>query len=422
MHQPVTSRDSRTRSPFAAPHEGISRRESRSLSRRIVLSSLQGLTGGTLRVSDPLSTTEFGQPDRESLTAEIQILNARFFRETLIAGSLGFAESYLRGDWETPDLVSVIRLFCRNLEEASRVDRGLARYGLTIARWAHQFARNSLSGSRQNIAAHYDLSNEFFQLFLDPTMMYSSAWFADDDVSLEQASQDKLDRICRRLDLCERDHVMEIGTGWGGFAIYAAQQYGCRVTTTTISQQQYDWAQEKIRSAGLTDRVTLLFEDYRKLEGRYDKVVSIEMIEAVGHRYLGQYFRKCYDLLKPQGRLLIQAITIPEHRYDRYRKSVDFIQKYIFPGGHLPSIGEMQRVIGQHTRLLLTHQDDFGASYARTLREWRKRFHAQIDHIRSLGFDERFLRMWDYYFSYCEAAFLEQSVGVSQLMWQRPQY
>ncbi|MCA9048853.1 MAG: class I SAM-dependent methyltransferase, partial [Planctomycetaceae bacterium] len=271
----------------------------------------------------------------------------------------------------------------------------------------------------RNIAAHYDLGNDLFALFLDDNMMYSSALFEADDDSLETASTRKLDRICRKLGLRPEHHVLEIGTGWGGFAIHAASVTGCRVTTATISEQQYEYTARRVYEAGLTDRVTVLRKDYRDFTGRFDRVVSLEMVEAVGHEFYPHYFAKCGELLRPGGELLLQAIVMPEQRYQTYLKSVDFIQKYIFPGGCLPSITAMQDAVTQHTSLRLLSIRDFAGGYAQTLQEWRKRFHQNLSAVRELGCDERFIRMWDYYFAYCEGAFEERAVGVVQAVWGR---
>lgn len=403
---------------------------SQRTSRRVVHSQLQHLRGGCLKIIDGLGTNSFGDPGIDPLMVTIQVKEPSFYQDIIWGGNLGVAEAYLRGKWTCDDLPTLIRYFCRNLPATSAMNSGKAQLQFWLSRLLHLFSHNSVRGSQKNIASHYDLSNDFFGLFLDPTMMYSSAYFANDEMSLEQASLEKLDRVCRQLDLQQTDHVLEIGTGWGGWAIHAARNFGCRITTTTISQQQYELAQQRISEAGLSDRITLLLEDYRQLPQKFaaqgsavfDKIVSIEMIEAVGHEYLPKYFETAGKLLKPGGKFLVQAITIPDHRYEVYRKSVDFIQKYIFPGGHLPSIAEMQAAVTRQTNLLLVRQEDFGHSYALTLREWRRRFFERLDEVRDLGFDERFIRMWDYYFSYCEGAFLEQAVGVSHLVWQRPLY
>ena len=390
--------------------------------RKIVLTKLKNLRSGRLVVSDGDGQITVGDNSDKAIQVSIRVFDGTFYRDILFGGNLGVAEAYLQGKWDCDDLPGLIRIFCRNMSETSAMNRGIAKLVMGVARVAHRLASNSVSGSRRNIAAHYDLSNKFFQLFLDPTMMYSSAYYTHPEMSLEQASIAKLDRICRKLELKPTDHLLEIGTGWGGLAIHAAKNFGCRVTTTTISKQQYDLAMQRVEETGLSNQIELLLEDYRHLQGQYDKVGSIEMIEAVGHEFLPTYFQQCNNLLKPGGRFLVQAITIPDQRYDVYRKSVDFIQKYIFPGGHLPSIGAMQDATRKNTNLRLQSIEDFGHSYALTLREWRKRFFEQIDEVRKLGFDDRFIRMWDYYFSYCEGAFLEQAVGVSQLVWNKAEY
>ena len=275
-------------------------------------------------------------------------------------------------------------------------------------------------GSRKNISAHYDLGNDFYQLWLDPSMMYSCAYFDTPDTPLDAAATAKLDRICRKLNLDEQDSVIEIGTGWGGFAIHAAKHYGCHVTTTTISQQQHDFAKQAISDAGLEDRVTLLFCDYRDLEGSFDKLVSIEMIEAVGHEYHDTYFKKCCDLLKLDGQMLLQAITIADQRYDQYKTGVDFINRYIFPGGCLTSVTDMSRTLTRYTDMRVIHLEDIGPHYARTLRHWHNRFLARIDEVRELGYSDTFIRMWQFYLAYCESAFIERAIGDVQMLIMRP--
>jgi cyclopropane-fatty-acyl-phospholipid synthase len=285
---------------------------------------------------------------------------------------------------------------------------------------ANWLLRNTRSGSKRNIAAHYDLSNEFFALMLDPTMTYSSGVFSASPATLEQAQIEKYDRICRALRLSSTDHVLEIGTGWGGFALHAARHYGCQVTTTTISTEQRAYAAQRFRDAGLDRRITLLDCDYRDLVGQFDKLVSIEMIEAVGEKYLPVYFRQCSRLVKPDGAMLLQAITIPDHRYEGYRRSVDFIQRYIFPGGFLPSMSAMAGCVARETDFRFLHVADFGPHYARTLAAWRRNFWDNISRVRALGFDDRFVRTWHYYLCYCEAGFLERQIGVSQLLLTKP--
>jgi cyclopropane-fatty-acyl-phospholipid synthase len=300
------------------------------------------------------------------------------------------------------------------------METGLARLSVPLQKSLHWLNRNTRKGSRKNISAHYDLGNDFYRLWLDPKMMYSAAYFETSDTSLEDASFEKLDRICRKLDLSASDRVVEIGTGWGGFAIHAAKHYGCHVTTTTISRQQFDWAEQAIRNEGLEDRITLLFEDYRDLEGQYDKLVSIEMIEAVGHQFHDTYFRKCCELLKPDGQMLLQAITIADQHYDSYKTSVDFINKYIFPGGCLTSVTDMTRTMTEHTDMRVIHIEDIGPHYALTLRHWYDRFMARLDEVSELGYPDTFIRMWQFYLAYCEAAFIERAIGDVHMLMMRP--
>ena len=281
---------------------------------------------------------------------------------------------------------------------------------------------NTRRTCRRNIAAHYDLSNDFFELFLDPTLMYSSAYFESPDMSLEEASRAKIRQICRRLKLRPEHHLLEIGTGWGGFTLDAVQEYGCSVTTTTISQAQFRKAEQRFEDAGISDRVRLLDTDYRDLSGGYDRIVSIEMVEAVGERFLDTYFRQLGRLLNPGGRCVIQAIVMPEDRYGSYRTGIDFIQKYIFPGGFLPSVAAIQESVGRTSRLRLESIEDLSADYARTLAEWRAGFFDRLEDVRALGFDDRFIRMWEYYLCYCEAAFREQAVRVVQIAWDQPRF
>ncbi len=370
-----------------------------------------GTTSGSSRpASDPAN----------SLAATLQVHHRRFYRQVALGGGLGAAESYLRGDWDAPDLTKTMRLLARNMDVLEEMEHGAARLLRPLRTAANWLRRNTRSGSKRNIAAHYDLSNDFFKLLLDPTMTYSSGVFPHEAATLEEASIEKYDRICRKLQLTPQDHVLEIGTGWGGFTEHAVKNYGCRVTTTTISDEQHDYAARRFRESGVTERVTLLKDDYRDLQGQFDRVVSIEMIEAVGEAFLPSYFAKCSDLLNPQGIMCLQAITIPDHRYDAYRKSVDFIQRYIFPGGFLPSIGAIATCLGQVTDFRLFHSEDFGPHYATTLAHWRRNFWEQISKVKSLGFDERFIRTWHYYLCYCEAGFHERQIGVSQLVLTKP--
>ena len=381
---------------------------------------LSRLELGYLRVTDGEGTSELGRENGSEISATMRVNDLRFYRSVVLGGGLGAAAAYIRGAWETPDLTAWMRLLARNQAVLAGSEQGLPQL-LKPARWlAHWLRRNTRAGSRRNISAHYDLSNEFFALMLDPTMTYSCGCFASPTSTMESASIEKYDRICRKLQLQPQDHILEIGTGWGGFAEHAARHYGCRVTTTTISEEQHSYAASRFRREALQDRITLLKDDYRDLRGHYDKLVSIEMIEAVGERFLPQFFRKCSSLLKSDGMMLLQAITIPDHRYDAYRRSVDFIQQYIFPGGFLPSMRAMAESVGRGTDLRFFHHEEFGAHYARTLAEWRRNFWNRIEQVRSQGFDEQFIRTWHYYLCYCEAGFHERQIGVSQLLLTKP--
>jgi cyclopropane-fatty-acyl-phospholipid synthase len=296
----------------------------------------------------------------------------------------------------------------------------MTRLKAPLNRVLHWLSRNTRKGSRRNIGAHYDLGNDLFELFLDPTMMYSCAYYQSPHASLEEASVAKLDRICQKLELKSDDHLLEIGTGWGGFAIHAAKHYGCRVTTTTISRQQFELARERACQQGVEDRITFLFEDYRDLEGQYDKLVSIEMIEAIGHQYLDTYFEKCSSLLKPDGMMLLQAITIADQRYKSALNEVDYIKKFIFPGGFLPSVSAMSRSIARVSDMKMFHMDDIGPHYARTLADWRQRFFDRLEDVRKKGYSDAFIRMWEYYLCYCEGGFLERDIGTVQMLLTKP--
>jgi cyclopropane-fatty-acyl-phospholipid synthase len=388
-------------------------------SRKTLLSKLHGIRGGRITIIDGDQHTTFGDRDSE-LHAVIRVIDPRFYPAIVMGASIGAGESYRDGYWTCDQLVPLIQIFARNRQASEKLGgfwNGLLNIGRKVSR---RINRNSITGSRRNIAAHYDLSNEFYALFLDETMTYSSGVFAESDSSLAEASTEKYDRICRKLQLKPTDHVLEIGTGWGGFAQHAASHYRCQITTTTISQEQHDYARQRFASQGIGDRITLLHSDYRELSGQYDKLVSIEMIEAVGHEYYDTFFAQCSRLLKPQGLLALQAITIPDQRYDSYRSSVDFIQKHIFPGGCLPSLGAMTASVSRVSDMQFIHLEDFAEHYARTLQCWRERFYANADSIRELGMTESFIRLWDYYLCYCEGAFREKQIGVVQLLLQKP--
>ncbi len=389
------------------------------LARHTLLSRLSKLTRGELTVHDRTGRVRLGAAN--DLSAVVQVHHPKFYRHALFGGTLSIAESYLNGDWDCEDLTELFRILVRNSGTLSHLDGPLTGVVSLVQRIYHAWHANTRRGSRRNIAAHYDLGNEFFELWLDDTLAYSCGIFAHAEASLPDASREKFDRICRRLALDESDHVIEIGSGWGGFALHAAAHYGCDVTTTTISPAQYQHARERILHAGLCDRVRILQQDYRDLTGQFDKLVSIEMIEAVGHRYLDAFFRKCSQLLRPDGSMLLQAIVMPERRYDSYLKSVDFIQRYVFPGGCLPSLGAMLASVGRTTDLRLVQVEDFAPHYAETLRHWRQTFWRRIDDVRKLGYSERFLRMWHYYLCYCEAVFEERYIGLLQIQWDKPE-
>jgi cyclopropane-fatty-acyl-phospholipid synthase len=390
------------------------------LARGLLLKSLSTVTHGRIIIVENEERLEFGDP-QSKLVAAVRVHHPEFYRRVAFGGTIGAGESYMDGLWECDDLVALARIMVRNQESQAKLESGLARLTAPLQRLLHRLNDNTRRGSRSNIAAHYDLGNDFYQLFLDPTMAYSCGIFEHRDSSMEDASIAKLERICRKLRLAPGMSLLEIGAGWGGFAIHAARNYGCRVTTTTISQQQHDLARERIAAAGVSGRVTLLQQDYRDLTGRFDRLVSIEMIEAVGHRHLPTFFQVCGERLKPDGAALIQAITVPDHIYDRYKDTPDFINRHIFPGGCCPSLQVMTEACTRQSDLRLVHLEDFTPHYARTLREWRLAFLASLEQVRKLGYPERFIRMWEYYLCYCEGAFEERFTGNLQLLLNKPQ-
>lgn len=391
-----------------------------ALLKRAVLGQLERLRHGALVVIEPTCVHHFGSAGA-TLQGQVQIVDAAAWGMIASNGSIGAGEAYIQGYWTSPDLTAVVRVLVSNLDVLDDLEGGLARLGRPLLRAVHWLNRNTRQGSRRNIAAHYDLGNALFEQLLDPSMMYSAAMFRTPEDSLEQAQQYKLQRICQKLDLSSTDHLLEIGTGWGGLAIYAARHYGCRVTTTTVSAEQYAYARQRIESEGLQDRITLLLEDYRDLQGQFDKLVSIEMIEAVGHRYLSTYFKQCARLLKPDGLMLLQSITIREQRYAQARRSVDFIQRYIFPGGALPSVSVLMQVLGRDTDLNLHHMEDFGLHYARTLRCWHQHLQRARQMLHTLGYDDSFYRLWEFYLCYCEGGFMERAIGTAQLLLAKPE-
>lgn len=387
--------------------------------RQRLLERLSGFGHGHLEVRDALGTIAIGRAG-DGPTVTLEVLDPGFYRALAGNGSVGAGEAYMDGLWRCSDLVALVRLLVRNRDLLDGMETGSARLGGLAMKAIHLLRRNTRSGSRRNIAAHYDLGNEFFRLFLSEDLMYSSAYWTGAGDTLEAASTRKLDLICRKLALGPDDHVVEIGTGWGGFAVHAAKHYGCHVTTTTISREQHDLAAARIQQAGLGDRITLLQSDYRDLAGQYDKLVSIEMIEAVGADFQDSYFAQIGRLLKPEGLALVQAITIEDHRYEQALASVDFIKRHVFPGCFIPSVSAMLASKTRSSDLALVGLEDFGLSYARTLQAWRERFLAQLPAVRAQGYDERFVRMWEFYLAYCEGGFRERSIGVSHLLMAKP--
>jgi cyclopropane-fatty-acyl-phospholipid synthase len=394
-----------------------------TLSRNVFARVLKNIQVGSLTVFDGDDTLQFGTLGAAGEPqAQVTIHNRRVFTKTLTGGTIGSGESYMDGDWSSPDLTAVTRLFSANMAAMDDMESGQSWYVKLALNISHRLNRNSRDGSRKNISAHYDLGNDFFRLFLDPTMMYSSAVYSEQANTLELAAQEKLAEICRQLDLSANDHLLEIGTGWGGMAIYAATHYGCQVTTTTISHEQYNHATAQVKALGLEQQITVLCEDYRNLSGSYDKLVSIEMIEAVGHEFYSSYFECCSKLLKPEGKMVIQAITMTDQRFESAKNSVDFIKRYIFPGGCLPSINVIAHHIAKDTDMQIVHLRDITQDYATTLADWRDRFTEQIPRIQDMGFDQRFIRMWEFYLCYCEGGFRERIIGTVQVAFTKPGY
>jgi cyclopropane-fatty-acyl-phospholipid synthase len=393
------------------------------LARSFMWKVLGKLQVGSLTLREGDEAKVFGSTSEGSAPhAEVHVHDTDLYRRILTGGSIAAGETFIEGMWSSPDLTEVTRAFSANmamLEAMSDKQNWLARLALKLSHWAR---RNTSTRSRENISAHYDLGNDFFSLFLDPSMMYSSAVFPSASADLASASQHKLKLICEDLELKAEDHLVEIGTGWGGMAIFAAEHYGCRVTTTTISRQQYDYTLEAVAQKGLEDQVTVLFDDYRDLQGQFDKLVSIEMIEAVGHQFYDTYFQKISHLLKPHGKAVIQAITITEQRYEQARDSVDFIKRYIFPGGCLPSLTVVSDALSRVTDMQMSNLRDIGRDYADTLKVWHASFLNKLDEVRAMGFDDRFIRMWRYYLSYCEGGFRERIIGTHQITMTKPGY
>ena len=386
--------------------------------RRQVMGRLAGLRHGCVRFHEGTRVTVLGE-NAGTHPLDVFVNRPRFWRRAALGSATGVGEAYIDGDWDCADLVALMRLLLRNQALLAGLDSGPARPGAWVLRRWHGRNRNSRSGSARNIAAHYDLGNDLFRLFLDEDLQYSSAVFTRAEQTLESAQRDKLERIGRKLELSPDLHLLEIGTGWGGLAIYMAREYGCRVTTTTLSREQHELASRRVSEAGLADRVTLLRSDYRDLRGRYDRIVSVEMVEAVGHQYLEGFFACCAALLEDDGAMLLQAITIEDHRYRDALGRVDFIKRFVFPGSFIPCVSELTAAAARVSDLRLTHLEDIGPSYARTLAEWRRRFERQREAVRELGYPEAFIRLWRYYLCYCEAGFRERSIGDAQLLFAR---
>ncbi len=407
---------------LTSPQDSTSRyRWIDQFAKKIFLSKFSEIKHGTIILKEGHNEYIFGEQESDfDAHATVIVHEASFYSDIIFGGTVGSGEAYMARSWDCHELTDLVRIIGRNVHVLNSIDGGFGKLMLPLHKAFHFLHRNSLSGSRKNIGAHYDLGNDMFEQFLDPTMMYSSGIFEHQQMNMEQASIAKLDRICQKLQLSETDHVLEIGSGWGGFAIYAAKHYGCKVTTTTISEQQFNYAEQRIKDEDLGDSITLLCEDYRNLSGQYDKLVSIEMIEAVGHAYYKNYFQHCSKLLKPEGMMLLQSITIADQRYDAASKEVDFIQRYIFPGGSLPSVNAIARNVADHTDMRFYQLEDIGAHYATTLARWRERFFDNIEKIQKLGYSETFIRMWEFYLCYCEGGFRENSIGTIQLLLTKP--
>ena len=396
-----------------------------SLCRSILFKKFKELKYGELQIEDRSGSEvireSFGDV-RSNIRVRVTIHQSRFYSRTLLGGSIGNAESYVDRDWETNELTDLVRLFVLNRDILQGIDGGIGSLLQPVQKYFHGLHKNTIEGSRENIRSHYDIGNDFFKLFLDESMMYSSGLFETKESSLFDASMTKVATVVAKLNLKPTDHLIEIGTGWGTLAIYAAKTYGCRVTTTTISSEQFNYAVQKVKEAGLQDKVTVLFEDYRNLTGIYDALVSVEMIEAVGLDHLETYFEKCSSLIKPDGIMVLQAITIRGQNYESARKSVDFIQRHIFPGCGIPSVHAMMNAVTKKTDMALIHQEDFSEDYAETLKHWAQRLKSNEAEIIKLGYPDFLHRLWQFYFSYCEGGFRERAIGLSQLVLSKPHH
>jgi len=397
----------------------------RNFYEKVIIELLSKMNQGTLNLILPTGELVKIGNGLNEIVATIEVKNNYFFKRCVLYGDIGFGEAYVDGDWETDNISNVIKWILLNVDNAPTASGSQAQaFALNILKFFntiyHKKRANSINGSRKNISEHYDLDNNFFGLFLDPTMTYSCAYFKKEGMSLQEAQIEKYERLCEQLKLKPTDHVLEIGSGWGQNAIHIAKQYGCKVTTVTISEEQYKLTKERVEKEKLTDKINILLKDYRLIEGKFDKIVSIEMLEAVGHKFLEVYFKKCNDLLKKDGILAIQVITCPDSRYESLKNGVDWIQKHIFPGSLLPSVSSINKAINNTSDMTLVDLKDMGLHYARTLSAWQKEFNQQLSQVKKMGFDERFIRKWNYYFSYCEAAFEMRNIHVMQMVYARP--
>lgn len=393
-----------------------------AFARRLLLAQLASLQSGELTLYDSDGTRHhFGNADSDpALKSTIRVHNPSFYSEVVWGGTVGSGAAFIDGSWECDDLTALMRIIVANRDVMNQLDSGWSLLTRPLQRLHHWLNRNSRRGSARNIAAHYDLGNAFYELMLDETMAYSCAIFRSEDATLAEASRTKFDVACKKLDLQPEDHLLEIGTGWGGLAIHAATHYGCRVTTTTISQQQHAYASQRIAELGLSDRITLLRQDYRDLTGHYDKLISIEMVEAVGARFLDTYFAKCSSLLRRGGAMLLQAITLQDQYYAEALRSVDFIQRFVFPGSFIPSVTAIADSLRRVTDLKVFHLEDIGPHYVRTLATWRNNFLNNRSAVRQLQYPESFIRLWQFYLSYCEAGFAERQLGDVQMLLTKP--
>lgn len=390
-----------------------------------VVNALSKMTKGFLNLTLPSGEDLKIGKANEGLSANLEVKDPEFFKCVVLYGDIGFGEAYVNGLWETDNITNLIKWIILNIENAPSVSGSKVKsLGLNIFKWFnriyHNNRSNSITGSQKNIAEHYDLNNDFFATFLDPSMTYSAAYFKTPELTLVQAQDEKYRRLCEQLHLKATDHVLEIGSGWGANAIFMAKNYGCKVTTVTISKEQQKLGQERVAAAGLSDKVEIIIKDYRNIEGQFDKIVSVEMLEAVGHNYLETYFAKCAEVLKPNGIFAFQVITSPDSRYDSLRRGVDWIQKHIFPGSLLPSVAVINKAINNTSDLTMVDLKDLGLDYAKTLKLWFIEFNHKLNEVKALGFDDRFIRKWNYYLNYCEAAFEMRNINVMQMVYTRP--